>query len=132
MGGPCIGCAAAVLLLLTSSARSAEICGRPWDSFSGLLALVQSDPELRPAVMNGQYLTFQTSGAGTLLWAWAFTRPEHAAHPAVVCRKIQQGTDRNWHLSMWVRCGGPKSACDRLWAEFSDLNDKMRKGLEGR
>ena len=62
---------------------------------------------------------------------WSFTPPEHPAHPAAVRRTVvQEGNDVFIHMN--VLCEAEKRACDKLVAEFQELNDRMRETLRKR
>ena len=62
---------------------------------------------------------------------WSFTPAGHPAHPAVVRRTIvQQGNDI--FVNMGVLCEAAKPSCDKLVAEFQELNNKMRESLSRR
>ena len=56
---------------------------------------------------------------------WSFTPATHAAHPAAVVRIVsQRGGDI--FIEMKALCQGRKVACDKLIADFQELNDRMR------
>lgn len=61
---------------------------------------------------------------------WSFTPNAHPAHPAVVRRTVieQNGV---LSLDMDVLCGGEKSDCDKLVAQFEALNEDVRQHLAG-
>ncbi len=121
-----------MLPVLGSASTSAEICGRRADSLDALLAEIRADPTLELIAANHQYLAFHTAKAGPVLWGWAFTTAAHPAHPAVVCRKFSEAKNRKWYVTMRIRCGASKSDCDRLAADFVELNEQMKKSMEKR
>ena len=61
---------------------------------------------------------------------WSFTPTSHNAHPAGVKRAFVRNDDGSVSVLMSVLCGGPKEACDKLVAEFNQLNDQMRQAIE--
>jgi hypothetical protein len=62
---------------------------------------------------------------------WSFTPPGHYAHPAAVRRAVRQsGTDVV--IEMNALCESEKPNCDKLWAEFEQLNAAMRKDIQQR
>jgi hypothetical protein len=60
---------------------------------------------------------------------WSFTPPSHPAHPAAIHRKVVQEGD-NIFVKMQVLCEAPKPACDKVVADFEDLNQRMTKALK--
>ena len=63
--------------------------------------------------------------------AWAFTRPSHPAHPAVVCREMQRsGGDIN--IVMSISCDSSRASCDQLYRDFQSLNEGMKEEIAGR
>jgi hypothetical protein len=56
---------------------------------------------------------------------WSFTPPNHPAHPTAVKRAIVE-RDGTLFVDMSVLCQAEKPACDKLVAEFQELNEKMR------
>jgi len=60
---------------------------------------------------------------------WSFTPPNHPAYPAVVIRTLVK-TDSGISLDMRLMCEASQSACDKLRADFDDINKKMRQSME--
>jgi len=61
---------------------------------------------------------------------WSFTPEGHYAHPAVVKRELKQNEDGGVYMKMNALCQAEKEPCDRLIAEFEELNNKMRKNVQ--
>src|SRR6267378_5322038 len=59
---------------------------------------------------------------------WSFTPSNHPAHPAVVKRAI---VSRNGGIgvNMTALCQASKPACDKLMAEFQELNERMSQSI---
>lgn len=74
---------------------------------------------------QGGWTIITDRGAGTF---WSFTPPDHPAHPAAVKREIVS-KDGAMFIQMGALCEAEKAACDRLIAEFRDLNDKIRESI---
>src|SRR6266853_4246279 len=53
---------------------------------------------------------------------WSFTPPNHPAHPAAVKRTIVS-REGGIAIEMTALCQAGKAACDKLIAEFKDLNE---------
>ena len=66
---------------------------------------------------------------GSTLSLWSFTPAGHPAHPAAIHRKVVQ-EDNNIFLKMHVICEASKPACDKVVADFEDLNQRMTKSLK--
>lgn len=59
---------------------------------------------------------------------WSFTTAGHAAHPAVVRRKlVEQGG--GVYMDMTALCQAGKDACDKLIEDFKALNTRMAQDL---
>jgi hypothetical protein len=59
---------------------------------------------------------------------WSFTPPGHPAYPAAVRRQIVKG-DSGFSLKMSILCQAAKQPCDKLVADFQELNNKMRENI---
>jgi len=62
---------------------------------------------------------------------WSFTPAGHPAHPTAVHRMVVKEGD-NIAIQMQVLCEATKPACDKLVAEFQEMNNKMRESLSGK
>lgn len=60
---------------------------------------------------------------------WSFAPSGHPAFPAAVKRNIIE-RDGTVYVDMRALCQATKPACDKLIAEFKELNEKMRAGVE--
>ena len=58
---------------------------------------------------------------------WSFTPEGHYAYPAVVKREIKQNDKGDVYVEMTALCQAEKEPCDRLIAEFQELNNKMHR-----
>lgn len=59
---------------------------------------------------------------------WAFTEGGHYAHPSMVKRIIDVGSNDHVYVDMAFRCGAANSAdCDKLLAELKEVNLFIRK-----
>ena len=75
--------------------------------------------------MQGGWTVIEEAATKTI---WSFTPAGHLAHPAAVRRAIvQRGNDI--FVEMKLRCESMKPACDKLVAEFQELNNRMRDAL---
>ena len=54
---------------------------------------------------------------------WAFTEPNHYAHPSVIKRMIDIGSTDHVYVDMAFKCGAEnRSDCDGLLTEFKEVN----------
>lgn len=54
---------------------------------------------------------------------WAFTQPGHYAHPSLVKRMIDVGSNSHVEVDMVYRCGAENVLdCDKLLNEFKEVN----------
>ena len=65
---------------------------------------------------------------GSMLWT--FTPPGHPAHPTVARREGMQRADGSWYLNQNVLCEAAKATCDKINAEFVELNNQMRREIK--
>jgi hypothetical protein len=116
----------ALVVLQAIPADAAEICDRTMASPGQLLDTLRNEPGIQLIHEDDLYMAFAEKSHSIV---WTFTRPGHPAHPAVVCRRpVEQGAAVA--IEMRVVCGGPKDACDRLVADFEELNKRMREDFE--
>jgi hypothetical protein len=60
---------------------------------------------------------------------WSFTPTGHPAHPAVVKRTLIE-KDGGFYVASTGLCTAEKAVCDRMMAEFSALDKRMRESAE--
>ena len=63
---------------------------------------------------------------------WSFAPSGHYAYPAVVRRTLKQSANGDLSLEMTALCQAEKEPCDRLMAEFEQLNERMRQAVRAR
>jgi hypothetical protein len=59
---------------------------------------------------------------------WSFAPPGYPAYPAAVRRQIVKGSD-GISVKTSILCQGAKQPCDKLAADFQELNKKMRENI---
>jgi hypothetical protein len=89
-------------------------------------AAVQAKPGVRVTVRDGWTIMEDRAS----MTVWSFTPPGHPAHPSVARREVRQAKDGRVSIQHSVRCEAAKAACDKLNAEFRELNDRIRRQLE--
>jgi hypothetical protein len=119
--------AAAMLLAVPrSGAADDDLCGKPKSTPEALYDRLAKVDKLREMRRSEDYVALEDGNDGTL---WTFTLPAHAAHPAVICRRV---VERRGLLEIptTIQCNGPQAACAKLKSDFDDLNIRMLKELQ--
>lgn len=62
---------------------------------------------------------------------WALTRPTEPAYPSVTCRHAYQ-QDGNWYQIRNMRCDAGRAACDHLFIDFQQLDQRMIEEIRNR
>ena len=91
------------------------------------LAALRSRPGVQISQQGG-WTIINEAASSTL---WSFTPPEHPAHPSAVKRSIVL-KGGSTYIDMKVLCEASKSACDKLVADFQQLNQRMVQSIQGR
>lgn len=60
---------------------------------------------------------------------WSFTPSSHSAYPAVVRRVIKMKPDGGIFIEMSGLCEAEKAACDKLMADFKELNERIGQSV---
>ena len=116
------------LLAHAEKASAGSVCDRVKSAGAtpaGLLAEI-SKTLTKTADANG-YVAFEDPVNAAV---WTFTKPEHEAHPSVVCRAIIGNPDGSVSMDMRVLCVGTDATCERLVAAFKELNERMAEALK--
>lgn len=114
-----------LLLLLVSGAASLAALAQPAGGIGFATVAAALD-----ALKARSDVTVSDRGGWTIIEDraakafWSFTPLGHPAHPAAVKRTIVS-RDGNLAIEMGVLCQAAKPACDRLVAEFQQLNEQM-------
>jgi hypothetical protein len=104
-----------VLALAGSNARAAELCGSSHNSVREALETVSAGNGIKQVRNDQDYLELKDERRGVI---WAFTKPQHFAHPAVFCRRVIQA-DGKFHLEVNTLCSASKAVCDRFAAALA-------------
>jgi hypothetical protein len=95
-----------------------------------MLGSLKSKPGINFSVTEPDHWTIATDSAFTA--QWSFTPPGHYAHPAVVQRLMKKRPNGDVYIEMSVLCETDQASCDRLSADFTELNEYMRNQLQQR
>src|SRR5260221_7853769 len=113
------------LVLLPYAAYGQAGVGYP--SVAAALDALKARNDVRISVQGG-WTIVDDPRDGSL---WSFTPPNHPAHPAVVKRNPVQ-KDGSMFIQMRALCQADKAACDKLMAEFQELNSKIAADIQRR
>ena len=95
-----------------------------YSSVAAALESVRTKPGVSVSVQSGWTVIEDR----TNLTIWSFTPSNHPAHPAAFRRTITE-KDGAFFVQTDGLCEATKPACDKLMAEFQELNDKVRDAL---
>ena len=115
----------AVLIAISLACFGASNCGAADKPVDRALASLRSRNDVAFTDRGGWIVVTEANG----LTIWSFTPATHPANPAYVKRWLYQKGGA-WYVGMQTQCGAPKSVCDALVAEFTLLNEQMRKSIE--
>jgi hypothetical protein len=136
-------CAIAQVSLLFSSAAAqpvsediheladgpSKLCGITANDAPALLASVRRDPRVRAEVIESE--RFELYASSDHRTQFVATLPGEPAHPAISCRQLSQDEEGNLHLTREMRCDASRAACDALFREFQELDERVRAELSG-
>ena len=95
-----------------------------------MLEALKSKPSVNFSVTEPDHWTIATESDFTA--QWSFTPPGHYAYPAVVQRLMKKRPNGDVYVEMSVLCETDQASCDRLGADFTELNEYMRNQLQQR
>ena len=107
----------------------AELCGLTAPDALQFMELLRTSPEVQSIPIESD--RFELFAADDHMKQWVITRPSEPAHPAVTCRHAFEGPDGSWYQTRSMRCDASREACDRLFIEFQELDERLRQSLEG-
>jgi hypothetical protein len=101
--------------------------GIGYSTVAAALEALRARSDVDISVQDGWTIVNDRS-AGTL---WSFTPPSHPAHPAAAKRVV---VEKNGSVSIEMSglCEAEKAACDKLMAEFREMNDKIRASIRSK
>jgi len=108
---------------------SSTMCGITGRNANDLMEIVRRTSRLHKQSINSP--RFELYSTDDSLTQWTFTQPSEPAYPAVSCRHTFQGADGGWRQTRDLRCDASRAACDRLFIEFRDLDERMKRALNG-
>jgi hypothetical protein len=113
------------LAIQAPDASANPICGIEFESASQVQEQVELKKQLPGNTSDPMYVTYYDGGENV---SWAFTTTAHAAHPAVICRRMEQ-KDGKFEIAMEIRCNATKLVCDELYESFVRLNKITTKRM---
>ena len=114
----------------TDAAGPSTICGLTGENALALMTQLRASKtlELQPK-QSPRFEIYQSRDARLQFVATASTEP---AHPAVTCRRLFTDTSGGTSMDRQMRCDASREACDKLFEEFSALDERMRDYLKRR
>src|SRR5688572_27264612 len=109
------------------------ICGLTGSDAVHLMRQVRASPTLtEQAIQSDRFELYASAIRGDSFVQWALTRQTEPAHPAVTCRHVYREDDGSWYQRRGMRCDAGREACDRLFTEFRELDERVRQEMMGR
>jgi hypothetical protein len=120
------------LVLISPSALAGQIRESPnnevgYATVADALAALRSRPSVQISLQGGWTIVMEPASSTV----WSFTPPEHPAHPSAVKRSVVS-RGGSTYIDMKVLCEASKTACDKLVADFEQLNQRMTGSVKGR
>jgi Protein of unknown function (DUF4019) len=116
-----LGIALAIISIAAAAQQPSSGIGYP--SVAAALEALKARTNVEIRVEQG-WTIVNDKAAGEF---WSFTPPGHPAHPAAVKRTLVE-KDGKLTINMSVLCQASKAACDKLVADFRELNEKAAQG----
>lgn len=92
-------------------------------------AIIEKSPQFhRQPLDSARFELFSTDDSFT---QWVFTKSSEPAYPAVSCRHAFQDKDGGFSQTRELHCDASREACDKLFIEFRDLDERMRQSFKG-
>lgn len=123
--------AALALLVVHGAAQAQSLAPSPigYSTVSEALQALRSQPGMEVTTTKPDGWIIAHDPRSFVLWS--FTPPGHYAHPTAVRRQVREsGSDVS--IDMSVLCESQKANCDKLTAEFEQLNAAMRDDIRRR
>lgn len=102
--------------------KPVDVCGLHAPSLDQVANVLVEKGGVREAAGDEKFIAYEALDRTHI---WTFTRMGHLAHPAVVCRELKDGL-AGLEVNMQFVCGGVRLACESLFGEFLDLNERMK------
>jgi hypothetical protein len=111
--------------LLPAPAHGQESVGYP--SVAEALEALKARNDVRISIQDGWTIVEDPRDDSL----WSFTPPKHPAHPAVVKRNPEK-KDGAMFIQTRSLCHAGKAACDKLMADFLELNSRIAADIRRR
>lgn len=104
--------------------------GIGYNSVSEALEALKSKPGASISYTKPDLWTIVTESGGMTQWSFAPRR--HYANPAVVNREVRVAADGKVSVETTALCQAEKPACGKLFEEFQQLNENIRRAVQER
>lgn len=112
----------------TDATGPSNLCGISGENALAIRAKLKADPTIVEKPSGSDRFETYYSSAGPK--QWTVTTVKDAAYPAVTCVHLDTsggGTE----MSRDMRCDASRAACDALFKEFDDNDEKIRERIKG-
>ena len=119
--------ALAIVVPMVASGEDQQESSIGYPSVEAALAALKNDPSVTITPHEG-WIIVTHEGDGQYVM-WSFTPSNHAAHPAAIKREVIE-SNGSVSIVMNALCQSTKNECDKLIAEFEELNEKIRGSMQ--
>ncbi|MER8863204.1 hypothetical protein NKI19_05715 [Mesorhizobium sp. M0751] len=102
------------------------MCGFHGADALDLVEQVRASPALRRVAASSRFELFVSADG---LTQWSFTRPTEQAYPAITCNRLSRDRQGSLYQTRTMRCEAGRRACDGLFAEFQQLDERFRRAM---
>ena len=113
----------------TRAETPVEMCGLAGRDVVDLIEQVTTSPAFRAAGGSNRFRAYDLVVDDSRT-DWVITQPTEAAHPTITCRQIR-AVDGQWVAIRDIQCGATRIACERLAAEFREVDAALGRSLRG-
>ena len=87
---------------------------------------------LQPMYGSPRFTAFTSPMTEDELIQWVVVKPGQFAYPAVTCRHVFKDATGGWMQERKTRCDAELDDCDKLAAEFAELDAQARRAVDTR
>jgi len=114
------------LVALLSAGVRADDSSIGYPTVDAALDALRKDPHAQFSTRDGWTIVATEENGNHVLWS--FTPKGHSAYPAAVKRTVLE-KDGAVLINMQVLCFGTQAGCDKLVADFKELNERIKQSM---
>ena len=103
-----------------------HLCGFTAASVDALQQKITSDPSFHEHNSNERYRVFNREADFV---QFVFPRPGFLSFPMATCMHLTQASDGTVNMSRQLHCAGTRDECDRIFVQWNDHDNEVRRGL---